>query len=347
MSPATGGAMEARPLMRFAVMGAGAIGAYVGAMLAKAGEDVHLIARGAHLAAMQARGVCVRSERGTFTVHPPATCDGTTIGAVDCVVMALKAHQIAAALPALESCVGPQTHVIAMQNGIPWWYFQHHGGEFEGMTLERVDPGGTLARTFDPNRVVGCAVHCCTEVVAPGVIQHVAGMRFSLGLPSGETTETLRAIAAAFVAGGFEAPLAIELRRDVWVKLLGNVCFNPISALTRATVVDMATHALVAPLLREMMAESLAIAARLGIDLDLTVDERIDGARRVGAHKTSTLQDIEARRPLEIDCMVGAVVELGERLGLPVSATRHVYALTKLLDETQRTSVRPAEARGA
>ncbi len=320
--------------MRFAMIGAGAIGAYVGAALQNAGSDVTLVARGPHLRAMQERGVKVVSDRGDFHSRPAATEDCSTIGTVDCVVIALKAHQIIGMLEAIAPCIGSSTQIVAMQNGIPWWYFQNHGGEHEGLILERVDPGGVLARTFDPARVIGCAVYSSTEIVEPGVVKHIEGTRFSLGHPSGAITPELRAISAAFVAAGLKAPIETNLRRDVWIKLLGNVCLNPISALTRATLVDMATHELVEPLLREMMVESFAIAARLGIELEISIDKRIDGARRVGAHKTSTLQDIEARRPLEIDCMAGAVVELGERLGLPVSATRHVYALTKLLDET-------------
>jgi len=330
--------------MRFAIIGAGAIGAYVGAALVRGGADVTLVARGAHLRAMQEHGVTVTSERGNFHAHPAATDDCRTIGTVDCIIIALKAHQIAGMLESLAPCMGPHTQVIAMQNGIPWWYFQNHGGQFEGLTLERVDPGGVLARTFDPARVIGCAVYSSTEIVAPGVIKHIEGTRYSLGHPSGEVTSAITDVSAAFVQGGLKAPIEANLRRDVWTKLLGNVCLNPISALTRATLVDMATHQLVEPLLREMMTESVAIATALGVELDVSIDKRIDGARRVGPHKTSTLQDIEARRALEIDCIVGAVVELGDRLGIPVPATRHVFALTKLLDETTQRSAAPSSA---
>jgi 2-dehydropantoate 2-reductase len=330
--------------MRFAIIGAGAIGAYVGASLAKAGCDVTLVARGMHLRAMRERGVKVMSERGDFHVHPPATDECGSIGAVDCVIIALKAHQIAGMLDAIAPLFGPETHVIGMQNGIPWWYFQDHGGDLEGLVLERVDPQGVLARTFDPARVIGCVVYSSTEIVEPGVIKHVEGTRYSLGHPNGKRTPGIEAISQAFVAGGLKAPIEENLRRDVWIKLLGNVCLNPISALTRATLVDMASHDLVEPLLREMMGESLAIADRLGVVFDVSIDKRIDGARRVGAHKTSTLQDIEAGRALEIDCIIGGVVELGDRLGIPVPATRHVYALTKLLDEaTQRAAMVPAQ----
>lgn len=334
--------------MRFAIIGAGAIGAYVGASLAKGGADVTLVARGHHLAAMQERGVTVHSERGDFHVHPPATDRCDTIGVVDCVIIALKAHQIAGMVDAMVPLFGPDTQVIAMQNGIPWWYFQHHGGEFENLVLESVDPGGLLARTYDPARVIGCAVYSSTEIVGPAIVKHIEGTRYSLGHPNGEITPAIEAISRAFVAGGLKAPIEVNLRRDIWTKLLGNVCLNPISALTRSTLVDMATHDLVEPLLREMMAESVAVATRLSVALDVSIDKRVDGARRVGAHKTSTLQDVEARRPLEIDCIVGAVVELGHRLGVPVPATRHVFALTKLLDEsTQRAAAAAQQPKDA
>jgi 2-dehydropantoate 2-reductase len=325
--------------VHFAIIGAGAIGAYVGASLLRGGSDVTLVARGPHLRAMQEHGVRVESERGNFHVHPTATDRCDTIGIVDCVIIALKAHQIPGMLASIAPLFGPQTQVIAMQNGIPWWYFQNIGGELEGLVLESVDPGGLLAATFDPSRVIGCAVYSSTEIVGPGLIKHVEGTRYSLGHPSGEVTPAIEEISRAFIAGGLKAPVETNLRRDIWTKLLGNVCLNPISALTRATLVDMATHPLVEPLLREMMEESLAIANRLGVTLDVSIDKRIDGARRVGPHKTSTLQDIEAGRALEIDCIVGAVVELGAHLSIPVPATRHVYALTKLLDEaTQRSA---------
>jgi 2-dehydropantoate 2-reductase len=286
---------------------------------------------------MQERGVRVISERGNFEVHPHATDRCEEIGVVDCAIISLKAHQIAEMLESMRPLIGPQTAIIGMQNGIPWWYFQRHGGPYEGHVLETVDPGGRLAQTFDPDRVIGCAVYSATEIVEPGVIKHIEGTRYSLGHPSGEITPEIEGIARAFVAGGLKAPIEQNLRRDVWTKLLGNVCLNPISALTRATLVEMATDPLVEGMLREMMAESLAIAERLGVTVEVSIDKRIDGARRVGEHKTSTLQDIESGRPLEIDCIIGAVVEMAQLVGVDVPATRYVYALTKLLDKaTQR-----------
>jgi 2-dehydropantoate 2-reductase len=330
--------------MRFAVIGAGAIGAYVGASLAKGDADVSLIARGSHLRAMQERGVRVISERGDFNVHPRATDRCDDVGLVDCVIIALKAHQIADMLEPMRPLIGPRTMIIGMQNGIPWWYFQRHGGPYEGHVLGTVDVGGRLARTFDPDRVIGCAVYSATEIVEPGVIKHIEGTRYSLGHPSGERTPEIEAIARAFVAGGLKAPIEQNLRRDVWTKLLGNVCLNPISALTRATLVEMATDPLVEGVLRDMMAESIAVAQGLGVTIEISIDKRIDGARRVGEHKTSTLQDIEAGRALEIDCMVGAVVEMAQLVGVEVPATRYVYALTKLLDRTTQRLARMSNA---
>jgi 2-dehydropantoate 2-reductase len=225
-----------------------------------------------------------------------------------------------------------RTLVVSMQNGIPWWYFQRHGGALDGLSLRSVDPGGLIAAAFDPDRVVGCAVYCSTEMIEPGVIRHIEGTRFSLGFPGGGTSPRLERLSAEMIAGGLKAPILEAIRVEIWTKLLGNVCFNPLSALTRATLAELATDAYVAPIVREMMAESLAVANRLGVTVEVSIDKRIDGARRVGDHKTSTLQDVEAGRPLEVDCLIGAVVELGELLGVDVGATRHVYALTKLLD---------------
>jgi 2-dehydropantoate 2-reductase len=329
--------------MRYAVVGAGAIGAYVGASLARAGAEVVLIARGAHLRALRKHGVRVESARGDFHVAPGCTDTCADVGPVDVVILALKAHQIAGMLDQIKHLMHERTHVISMQNGIPWWYFQRHGGPLEGTSLAAVDPDGIIARTFDPERVVGCAVYCSTEISGPGVIRHIEGTRFMLGYPGGGTSRTLERISADMIAGGLKAPITEDIRSEIWTKLLGNVCFNPLSALTRATLVDLATDEHVVPVVRSMMEESLAIATRLGVRVDVSIEKRIDGARRVGEHKTSTLQDIEAGRPLEIDCIIGAVVELGGLLNVDVSATRQVYALTRLLDRTMQQDATRAE----
>ena len=326
---------------RFCVVGAGAIGAYVGAALARGGADVTLIARGAHLAAMREHGVEVRSERGDFHARVAATDEIAAVGVVDCAIVALKAHQIAPLLPQIRTLIGPATRVVGMQNGLPWWYFQRLAGPYEDLVLQSVDPRGTLAAAFDPDRVVGCVIYCATEIASPGVIRHVEGTRFSLGTPGGAVDEPLQQIAAAFVAGGLKAPVERDLRPEIWVKLLGNASLNPISALTRATLAGMMRDAQTAGLVREMMEECAALARALGVTLPISIDKRMDGARRVGEHKTSMLQDVEAGRPLELDVLLGAIVELGTVLDVPVPASRHVYALANLLNATL-AGARPA-----
>ena len=324
--------------MRFCVVGAGAIGAYVGAALARGGADVTLIARGPHLAAMRERGgVEVRSERGDFSAQVAATNDMTAVGTVDCVIIALKAHQIVPVLPQIQTLVGPDTDVIGMQNGIPWWYFQRLGGPHDGLVLQSVDPGGKLAAAFDPDHVIGCVIYSSTEIESPGVIRHVEGTRYSLGRPDGRVDAALEQIAAAFVAGGLKAPVEPNLRQEIWLKLLGNASINPISALTRATIAGMLREPEIEALIREIMEEVWALAAALGVNIPVSIDKRIDGARRVGEHKTSMLQDVELGRPLELDVLLGAVVELGSVLKVPVPASRHVYGLTKLLDAMLRS----------
>lgn len=327
--------------MRYAIVGAGAIGAYVGASLVRAGAEVVLIARGAHLTAMRRAGLRVVSSRGEFTVAPGCTDTCADVGPVDVVIVALKAHQIAGMLSEIAHLMRDDTLVVSMQNGIPWWYFQRHGGPLEGHSLRTVDPGGVLARAFDPDRLVGCAVYSSTEITQPGVVRHIEGTRYTLGHPSGATSKRLAKIAADFQAGGLKAPIVENIRVDVWTKLLGNVCFNPLSALTRSTLSELASDATVAPTVRAMMHETLAVAGRLGVKIEVSIERRIDGARRVGDHKTSTLQDIEAGRPLEVDCLIGAVVELGDLLGVDVGTTRHVYGLTKLLDRSTRRGAEP------
>lgn len=327
--------------MRYAVVGAGAIGAFVGASLARAGAEVVLVARGPHLTAMRRSGLRVISPRGDFSVAPGCTDVCADVGPVDVAIIALKAHQIDGMLDDIGHLIGPETVVVSMQNGVPWWYFQAHGGPLDGTSLGAVDPGGRLARTFDPERVVGCAVYCSTEIAEPGVVRHIEGTRYVLGHPSGVVTRRLEQIAADFQRGGLKAPVTAEIRVDVWTKLLGNVCFNPLSALTRSTLRELAGDELLAPTVRGMMHESFAVAQALGVTIEVSIDRRIDGALRVGDHKTSTLQDLEAGRPLEIDCIIGAVVELGDLLGVDVGTTRHVYGLTKMLDRSLRRPAAP------
>jgi len=320
--------------VKVAVVGAGAIGGYLGACLVRAGADVTLIARGPHLAAMRERGLRVRHADGDFDVRPAVTDALDPIRDSDAVILGVKAPALTDLAPRVAPFLGPDTAVVSTQNGLPWWYFQGLGGEFDGLRLERVDPGGAIASAFEPRRVIGSLAYFATEIVEPGVIRHIEGNRLTLGEPDGTRSDRLRALAEALIAGGMRCPITTRIRHEIWVKLLGNVAFNPISALTRATLVTMARDPDVGRLARDMMAEAEAIAARLGLELPITIDQRMAGAEKVGEHKTSMLQDLEAGRPMEIETVVGAVVELGDRLGVPVPSTRAIYAAVKLLAKT-------------
>jgi 2-dehydropantoate 2-reductase len=326
--------------VKFVIAGAGAIGGYLGARLARAGADVVLFARGPHLKAMQERGLRVLSPDGDFEVRPKVTGDLLTIGRADVVFLGVKAHGLTALAPALQPLLGPDTVVVSTQNGIPWWYFQGVGGELDGLRLERVDPGGAIAAAIEPRRIVGSLAYFSTDLPEPGVIHHTEGNRISFGEPSGERSERVRQIAQALIAAGLRCPATTRIRHEIWVKLLGNVAFNPISALTGGTLEELVRQPDVARVVREVMLEAEAVAARLGIELPVSVEQRMAGAGQVGAHKTSMLQDREAGRPMEIEAVVGAVLELGDRLGVPMPATRAVYGCVKLLDEKVRSDGR-------
>ena len=317
--------------MRFAIYGAGAIGAFLGAKLAVAGEDVALIARGPHLRAMQASGVRVRSPEGDFEAHPLATDDPADVGEVDYLVLAVKAHGLAAIAPSLHRLIGSHTTVVSAQNGIPWWYFQRHGGAWDGRRLESVDPGGAVTRHIPADRIVGSVVYPAAVIAEPGVIDHIEGNRFSIGELDGTTTDRIKALSATIGKSGLRAPIRSNIRQEIWVKLLGNLAFNPLSALTRATMAEIAADDDARAIVRAMMEEAYAVAAGLGIELPITIDQRMAGAENVGDHKTSMLQDVEAAKPIEIGGLVGAVIELGDILGVRMPHTRTVYACTKLL----------------
>jgi 2-dehydropantoate 2-reductase len=333
--------------VRILIAGAGAIGGYIGARLARGGADVVLFARGAHLEAMRERGLRVRSAEGDFEVHPEVTGDLKTAGIPDVVFIGVKAHSLTAVAPELRAVFGPETVAVSTQNGIPWWYFQDHGGALDGYHLDRVDPGGVIAAAIEQRRVVGSLAYFATEIVEPGVIHHTQGHRITLGEPDGTRSERIRQIAEALTAAGFRTPITTRIRHEIWVKLLGNVGFNPISALTGGTLQELARDAEVARLLREVMQEAEAVAGKLGVELSIAIDQRIAGAEKVGAHRTSMLQDYDAGRPMEIEPIVGAVVELGERLGVAMPATRAVYACTKFLDQHRRPRVVPGAERVA
>jgi len=317
--------------MRTLIAGAGAIGGYIGACMARAGQDVTLFARGPHLHAMRERGLRVLSSDGDFQVQPRVIGDLGEAGAMDVIVLGVKAHGLTQLAPQIKSLVGENTTVVSTQNGVPWWYFQVAGGEHAGLRLETVDPGGVIGSAIDPARVVASIVYLGAEIAEPGVIRHTEGNRISMGEPDGSRSERCRAIAAALIQAGLRCPVSARIRTEIWVKLLGNVAFNPLSALTRATLSQMARHPDVCPVVRSIMTEVEAVANKLGVEIPISLDQRIAGAEKVGEHKTSMLQDVEADRPMELEPVVGAVVELGERLGIEMPYTRTVYASAKLL----------------
>ncbi len=320
---------------RIVIAGAGAIGGYIGARLARAGSDVVLFARGPHLRAMQQNGLRVLSPDGDFEVRPEVSGDLASIGPADVVFLGVKAHSLTALAPQLRPLFKDDTVVVSTQNGIPWWYFERSGGELEGLRLERVDPGGVIASSIEARRVLGSLAYFATDIVEPGVIRHVEGNKISFGEPDGTRSERARKVADPLIAAGFRCPINPRFRHEVWVKLLGNVAFNPMSALTGATLEQLARHPEVSAVIRAIMLETETVAAKLGIELPVSIDRRMTGAEKVGAHKTSMLQDYEAGRPMELDAIVGAVVELADRLHVPVPCTRTVYAAAKLLDETR------------
>ena len=317
--------------MRFLIAGAGAIGAYIGARMAQAGFDVTLFARGPHLRAMLERGVQVKSPDGGFVAYPTIASSLEEVRPMDVVFLGVKAHGLPQLAPQLGPILGPETTVVSTQNGIPWWYFQGFGGEWEGLRLERVDPGGVISSAIEARRVVGSIVYFSTEIPEPGVIQHIEGNRISLGEPDGSRSERCRRIAEALIASGLRCPVTTRLRHEIWVKVLGNASLNPVSALTRATLVQMLRDPGVSSVIRDIMHEVEALSRKLGMELAVSIEQRMAGAEKVGEHKTSMLQDLEAGRPMELEALVGAVVELGERVGLSMTCTRTVYSCTKLL----------------
>jgi 2-dehydropantoate 2-reductase len=319
--------------MRFAVLGAGAIGAYVGAAMARGGTDVTLIARGEHLRAMQTHGVRVESPKGDFTVNVQATDDFAAMAEADVIFVGLKANSLPGLAPQLADVLRPETLVIGAQNGIPWWYFQRHGGDLDGHRLESVDPDGTISRAIPPDNVVGCVIYCSTELTAPGVVRHIEGTRFAIGTPGGDVTERCREISGAFTAGGLKCPIAPNLREHIWLKLLGNAAFNPITTITRTTMGELARSSSATACARAVMEETAAVAAALGIELPVSIDRRMEGALAVGDHRTSMLLDWEAGKPLELDCMTGAIIEIADLVSVPVPTVRTLHTLTKAVAE--------------
>ncbi len=320
--------------MKVAVVGAGAIGGYVGAALHRGGTEVHLLARGPHLAAMRERGITVLSPRGDFHQHPHATDDPAEIGPADIVFLGLKAYSYAAAGPLLAPLLRPGTGVVAAQNGIPWWYFHGMPGRYAGRRVEAADPGGAVSAVIPPASAIGCVVYCSAEIDSPGVIRHVEGTRFAIGEPDGTRSPRCTAFSEAMIAGGLKCPVEKDLRSDIWLKLLGNVAFNPVSVLTRATMGEIAGHPGTRQLVLNMMYETAGIAARLGYPPKVPVERRFAGAANVGDHKTSMLLDFEAGRPLETDVLLKAPVELARLAGVPAPTLELVGALIDLLTVT-------------
>lgn len=322
--------------MKIAVVGAGAIGGYLGARLALAGEDVTFIARGANLEAIRANGLTLIEEDGSERVARGvrAEQDMALAGPQDYVLLALKAHQVAAVAPQLRGMYGPNTAVVTMQNGVPWWYFHKLGGQFDGRAVTKVDPDGTVAANITGDRVIGSVVYPASELVSPGVVKVIEGNRFSLGEPDNSKSERVARLSETLTRAGFKAPVSSDLRSEIWLKLWGNLTFNPVSALTHATLARICRFPLTRDLAASMMREAQTVAESLGVRFRISIDKRIAGAEAVGEHKTSMLQDVERGRELELEALLGAVVELARITSTPTPHIDAVYACASLLAAT-------------
>ncbi len=322
--------------MKIAVVGAGAIGGYLGAKLARAGEEVTFIARNRNLEAINARGFRLILEDGTEEHAPTARAvqHMAEAGPQDAVLITLKAHQVRDVLPGLRELFGPKTMVVTMINGIPWWYFHKLAGPYEGRRLDSVDPGGVIAEHIEPERIIGSVVYPASELVEPGVVKVIEGNRFTLGELDGERSERIDALSQAMMRAGFKAPVSRDIRSELWIKLWGNLSFNPISALTHATLEQICRFGPTRALAASMMREAQTVAEALGVRFKITLEQRIAGAEAVGAHKTSMLQDVEHGRGLELEALVGSVVELGRITGTPTPTIDAIYAATSLLSST-------------
>jgi 2-dehydropantoate 2-reductase len=322
--------------MKIAIIGVGAIGGYVGIRLALAGEDVTFIARGANLEALRTRGIRLVNADGTEESVPQvkATDNYADAGQQDIVVLAMKAHQVEAVTGEVHKLFGPRTVVVPMQNGIPYWYFHGYRGELAGTRVKSVDPTGAIYEKIPCERVIGCVVYPAAELLGPGVIKHVEGNRFPVGEPDGSTSERVSQVSRCFIRGKLQAPILSDIRSEIWLKLWGNLTFNPISALSRATLADICQYPPSRAIAAAMMGEAQSVANQLGVKFRVSLEKRIAGAEKVGHHKTSMLQDVEAARTLEVDALLGSVVELARRTNTPTPHIDTVYALTKLLAKT-------------
>lgn len=315
--------------MKICIYGAGAIGGYMGAQLARAGAEVSFVARGPHLAAMQANGVTLQIGGETHVAKVQCTSDPRELGPQDYVFITLKAHSVPGVVDLMQPLLGPDTAVVTGVNGIPYWYFHQHGGKFAGTTLESVDPGGRQWRGIGPERAIGCVLYPAAEITAPGVIRHVYGKKFPIGEPDGRSSARIDRLAELMTAADLEAPVRDNIRDEIWLKLWGNLCFNPISALTHATLDVITSDPGTRALSRQMMLEAKGIAERFGVHFRVDVERRIDGAGAVGAHKTSMLQDLEQGRAMEIDPLLTVVQEMGRLVDAPTPMIDAVLALIK------------------
>lgn len=313
--------------MRVCVYGAGAIGGYLAGKLARSGVAVSVVARGAHLAAIRQHGVRIREKDGEFQAPVDASDDPSALDPVDYVIVALKAHQIASAVDGIRSLCGADGAVVTAANGVPWWYTYGLSGPYESRRIQSVDPGGVIWDRIGPERAIGCVVWPAAEIAEPGVIQHIASERFDLGEPQGDRSERVVRLSQTMIAAGLKAPVRPRLRDDIWTKLWGNCCFNPVSALTGATLEQITGDPQLRALCRRVMAEAEAIGEAMGARFLLDIDKRIDAAGSTGAHKTSMLQDLELGRPLEIDALVTAVIELGDMAGIACPNLQAIHAL--------------------
>ena len=317
-------------MTKICIFGAGAIGGYVGARLALKDEaEVSLVARGAHLAAMKANGLTLKQGGETHMVRPKVTDDPRELGHQDFIILTLKAHGLGGVIDQMMPLIGPDTAILFAQNGIPWWYFHGIGGPLEGTRLESVDPGGVIWRRIGPERALGCVVWQAAEIEAPGVIAHHYGDRMPLGEPTGEKTERAALLSRLLTAAGIKSPVRANLRNEIWLKLWGNLSFNPVSVLTGGTLVDLAFDPGTRRVIRAMMDEARQVGERLGVTFTVGADERMDMAAKVGAHRTSMLQDVEAGRPTELDALLGVVIELGRLAEIGTPTLQIVYDLCK------------------
>ena len=333
--------------MRVCIVGAGSIGGFVGARLAAAGHDVTLVARGATLRSIQAQGLRVTEAGATRTYRLRSVPSVREADAHDLVILATKAHQVQPIAADLPAAWHRESTLLTMQNGIPWWYFQGLPGPHGGRPVESVDPGGAIARSIAPDRIVGCVVYPACEAVSPGVIRHVEGERLPIGELDGSDSARVRTISGALEAAGFKAPVLADIRSEIWLKLWGNLCFNPISALTRATLAAICREPATRTLALEMMEEARAVGEALGASFRVSAERRVEGAARVGEHRTSMLQDVEAGRATELDALLGTVIELAGLADIAVPRLKAIYACTRLLEQTSTAAPQPTAERSA